>query len=238
MQTDVVGRTNDNGRDPAGAWVPLEVSGNVISLPGTDWEEIATIGSNLFGKYCAFPAARFAVLKLCEWANTSREGESITDDESITSVLTQGQTPTLVGHSLGAAAAQFIASSDPIGLPQCPDISAYAFGSIGVAADVIGAQPDGERLKSYLSECDGYAQSFGWRTQPGHLFLLSGPENENHYIDDIQEDLCKALKGAAGRCVVERGRADVAPRNSCLCPRNFSGFQGLILQQSCSSAQP
>ena len=233
VQTDVVGRTNDNDRGP-GAWVPLEASGNVISLPGTNWEEIVTPGSNLFGKYCVFPAARFAVLKLCEWAYASL------DDESITSVLTQGQSPTLVGHSLGAAAAQFIASSDPQTQRSlhCPGISAYAFGSIGVAEDTIGAQPDSDRLKSYLSECDGFAQAFGWRTQPGHLFLLSGPENESHYIDEIQADLCKTLDGVESYCVVEIGTADVAPRNSCLCPRNFRGFQGLMLQQSCLSAQP
>ena len=225
-QTDVVGRTYDNERGP-GAWAPLEVSDDVISLPGTDWSERLTPGSNLFGRYCAFPAARFAVLKLCERAYTSLE------DTSITSVLTQGQTPTLVGHSLGAATAQFIASSDPQRRPHCPNISAYAFGSIGVAEEVIGAQPDGDRLKSYLSECDGYAQKFGWRTQPGHLFLLSGPENESHLIDDIQADLCKALKGLESHCIVDRGRAEDAPISSCLCPRNFTGSQGRMLQETC-----
>lgn len=228
VQTDVVGRTNDNDRGP-GAWLPLEVSDNVISLPGTDWSERLTPGSNFFGRYCAFPAVRFAVLKLCERAYASLE------DESITSVLTQGQSPTLVGHSLGAAAAQFVASSDPQTQRSlhCPDISAYAFGSIGVAEDAIGAQPDGDRLKSYLSECDGYAQKFVWRTQPGHLYLLSGPKNENHLIDEIQEDLCNALAGVESYCIIDRGRADAAPQNSCLCPRNFTGFQGRMLQETC-----
>ena len=131
------------------------------------------------------------------------------------------------------ADAQFIASSDSNGLPHYPEISTYAFGSIGVTEDVIEVQPDGDRLKSYLSECDGYAQKFGWRTQPGHLFLLSGPENENYFIDDIQEDLCKALDEVDSHCIVERSRADAAPRNICLCPRNFTGFQGRMLEETC-----
>ena len=215
VRPEVVGRLQGSGD---GTWTPLKLSGDVVSLPGTKWSRPQNVVANLFAEHCAFPAARFAVLALCQEAHVAR------DARDRPSILTPGTAPTLVGHSLGATTAQFIMSTPADNLPACPQISAYAFSSLGLEESDVA--PNGAifgALTSYVSTCDWMAQlePFDEQLQPGHLFTLSN--SDSHYLDDIQEDLCICLRGDGYNRLVYRGKSRLPPSNTSLCPHRPSG---------------
>ena len=209
------------GRQPGdndGGWEPLKLDGDVLTLPGTNWNwDTNTALANLFGERCAFPSARFAVLAMCEQAHRG------VDEPNTPSILTHGTTPTLVGHSLGATTAQFIMSAHGDGLPQCPHIDAFAFSSIGLdAAKVASTTPVAGMLTSYASKCDGMAQLPGFHdeVQPGHLFVLSN--SNSHLLNAVQNDLCRCLQGNGQNHLADMGRPNPPPKNIALCPETLS----------------
>jgi len=129
IQMDVVRKpSNNNSAD----WDPfIDRDGRIITLLGTDNWQMRQILSNFGGEGCVFPAAKFTVYAMCARANGAERGEG-----SGSVLRMENSRPTLVGHSLGGAAAQFIASSrrPPTdgNWPDCPGVNAYAFGSTGL----------------------------------------------------------------------------------------------------------
>ena len=215
IRPTVVGRQrNDNDND--GGWEPVKLDGDVLTLPGTNWSmDTNTVLANLVGERCAFLSARFAVLKMCEQAHDAE------DRTGISSILTPGTTPTLIGHSLGATTAQFIMSAPGAGLPdlECPRIDAFAFSSIGLnEANVVSPTPVAGTLKSYASECDWMAQLPGFHNnfQSGRLFVLSN--SDSHLLDTVQGDLCTCLRGVGNHRLRDMGRPTPPPSNIALCP--------------------
>ena len=189
IQLDVVYR-EDDGDNEWSRFIDPD-SGEVIVLPGAE-RELRQWLATLAGERCAFPAARFAVYAMCEHANLE-EG-----DASDSSLRVADGRPTVVGHSLGGAAAQFIATSRSSrksnDWPTCPGVNAYAFGSIGLTSSSVGDIHG--TLKTYASDCDWLVSDryspFADRVQTGHLFTLS---SNSHLIDGIQRDLCGCLRG-------------------------------------------
>ena len=219
VQLKVVGRPpNDSNAE----WVVPEIdSDGIITLPGTTWSKrwSEQAISNFAGEYCGFPAVNFVVDAICAGAIQAREKE-----ESFWLNVDENEKLTLVGHSLGGAAAQFIATSS---LSQkgndnwsfCPGVDAYAFGSIGLKEPQRRALRKTVRgtLTSYASECDGLTQIlFPGNVQAGHLFTLSN--TEKHLIDDIQDDLCNCLRHQGNHQFIDRSGAASLPRNMSLCP--------------------
>ena len=140
-------------------------SSETLVFPGAEQELRQWIASTS-GENCVLPAARFAVYAICEHAENGGAPDS--------SFRMEGSMPIVVGHSLGGAAAQFIATSrqpeEGVIWPTCPGVHAYAFGSIGLEDS-----SDGEvrgTLKSYASSCDWVASFFPERVQTGELFTL------------------------------------------------------------------
>ena len=189
IQLDVVYRQGDGDNQ----WRPFidPDSGEIIVFPGAE-QELRQWLASFAGEDCPFPVARFAVYAMCERTN-SEEG-----DASDISLRMKDGMPVVVGHSLGGAAAQFIATSrsrrESNGWPTCPGVNAYAFGSIGLTSSSVGAIRG--TLKTYVSDCDRVVSSryspFADRVQTGHLFTLS---SDSHFIDSIQRDLCGSLRG-------------------------------------------
>ena len=175
IQMDVVRKPSNNAR---AGWDPsIDPDGRITTLPGTDMRQMRQILSNVSGEDCVFPAAKFTVYAMCNRANRAESGDG---SNSLLRTENSGR-PTLVGHSLGGAAVQFIASSrrPPTdgNWPDCPGVKAYAFGSTGLQPTGPNDHPsDGGTLKTYTSDCDVIVQSllaFADRVQIGHLFTLS-----------------------------------------------------------------
>lgn len=142
-------------------WTPVIGPDATITFPGTDPKQAQQILSNFHGEDCVFPAARYAVYASCTPAN-SGDGEA-----SDTTLRTENGRLTVAGHSLGGAVAQFIAISgpptiDPIyeeAWEMCPEVDAYAFGSIGLTSSTVSAHPSVYgTLTSYASDCDWLVQ--------------------------------------------------------------------------------
>lgn len=209
VQLNVVGRHSD---DTNAHWVS-EKDG-IILFPGTDLRRSSQIMANFVGEDCTFPAAKFTLYAICEQAN--KEGAEYwlrTDNGKLT----------LVGHSLGGAAAQFIATSWPSPVndqswPNCPGFNAYVFGSTGLEPLDDSHQPAVQgALTSYASGCDWVAQSslFYRRVQTGRLITLS--PTTSHGIDSIQDDLCKCLRGEGNRELRDYRSPDSPLANKRLC---------------------
>lgn len=120
----VVGKESDET-----SWLVPEIGTDVaIVLPGAQLSDLGQIGANFAGEDCVFPVANFTLHRICEEANRLKRDYSEwlrTDDNDRL---------TVVGHSLGGAAAQFIANSMPPSmndgrLQDCPGMNAYSFGA-------------------------------------------------------------------------------------------------------------
>lgn len=202
-------------------WVPViqpngtvaDPETDVILLPGTD--SFRLFWANFWGEMCALPAARFTINAMCEYAN-NEEGEA-----SGLSLRTENGKLTLVGHSLGGAAAQYIATSRPFREePKCPGVRAYAFGSTGLTLQPSNTQSMTRgTLTSYISECDWLIQrGFASRIQLGRVFTLS--RTDSHFIDGIQGDICDCLRDTGNHSFGEQKSSRGAPQNRMLCPNS------------------
>ena len=148
---------------------------------------------------CTFPAAKFAIYAMCEHAVTMKKEGTDRDSSS----RMNNSMPIVVGHSLGGAAAQFIATSrqsEEEGIwPTCPGVHAYAFGSIGLKKESVMTNgefvPTRGTLKTYVSKQDQVISSlsvlFSDNLQLGRIFTFP---SDSHGIDEIQKDLCWCLK--------------------------------------------
>ncbi len=199
-------------------WVPvIQPDGNivvpgtdVVAVPGTD--SFRLLWANFGGETCAFPAAKFTIYAMCEHANR-QDGNA-----SGSSLRTEAGKPTLVGHSLGGAAAQFIASSQPSRRsPECPGVNAFSFGSTGLTVQS-SSVPSAVRsaLVSYASECDWLVQrGFSGRSQLGRVITLS--RTTSHFIDGIQDDICECLSDEGNHEVGDYRSPNSPPLNRDLC---------------------
>ena len=158
IQMDVVRKPSHNA---SAGWDPfIDPDGNITTIPGTSWDQMRQILSNVGGEDCVFPAAKFTVYAMCNRANGAASGDG---SNSLLRTENDGR-PTLVGHSLGGAAAQFIASSrrPPTGgnWPDCPGVNAYAFGSIGLQPTGSDDHPsEGGTLKLVFYSFRGCAEA-------------------------------------------------------------------------------
>ncbi len=201
-------------------WTPIIGPDATITFPGTDPGQAKQILSNFQGEDCVFPVARYAVYASCTPANG---GDGNASD---TTLRTEKDRLTVVGHSLGGAVSQFIAISGPPTIKpiaeetweMCPEVNSYAFGSIGLTSSTASAHPSVHgTLTSYASDCDVLVQQvFPGKVQAGRLFTLS---SNSHLIDSIQEDLCECLRGDGIREYRDRGSPTSPPDNSSLCER-------------------
>ena len=177
------------------AWAPLEVVPRdppLFRFAGTVLLDAAQVRADFFGESCVFPAARYVFDVLCEAHRTGKlypDGEVPSNRHSI---------PTLVGHSLGGAAVQYIAlhrGGPPRGpSAECDGVKAYAFGSIGLETVPAGAQVGlPSSLETYLSTCDWMTQLlFPGRFQAGRIVSI---RSWSHVLDSIQSDLCECTRG-------------------------------------------
>lgn len=226
IQLDVVYRQGDGDGDSE--WHSVIVADpdfrDIVVLPGTHTDVVGELRqwlANFAGENCTFRAARFAVHAMCEHANLE-EG-----DDSDSSLRMENGMPVVVGHSLGGAAAQYIATSrssqESSGWPGCPGVNAYAFGSIGLTPSSVGAIRG--TLKTYASDCDWLVSNrqfpFSDSVQTGHLFTLW---SDSHSIDGIQDDLCGCLRGDENHVFQIHDSSEPPQANGELCEsRNRQG---------------
>ena len=209
VQLNVAGRRSDGVNTH---WV-AEKDG-IILFPGTDLSQSKQIMANFVGQDCTFPIAKFTLYAICEQAN--KEGAD-------SWLRTKNGKLTLVGHSLGGAAAQFIATSWPSPVndqswANCPGFSTFVFGSTGLESLDDSHQPAVQgALTSYASGCDWVAQSslFYRRVQTGRLITLS--PTTSHGIDSIQDDFCQCLRGVKHLEFGDYGSPDSPLANERLC---------------------
>ena len=79
---------------------------SVTVIPGTDLSEFSEIFANVYGERCVFPHVRTAIEVLCGYM---QDGE----DPVYGRFSHQSKSLTVIGHSLGGSAAQFVALSVP-----------------------------------------------------------------------------------------------------------------------------
>ena len=209
IQLNVVGRS----RNETNEWVEVvpEINSNgelIFALGGA--QSLMEFIAALTGGECVFSAVKFAVYKICEKAKERDYNSDFWFD-------TDEGRPTLVGHSLGGAAAQFIAKEDSLSM-DCRGVNAYAFGSIGLnLVNPNHETPVRGSLKSYISNCDLLAQSLPFynNVQLGELFTLS--HTSKHSIDGIQEDLYCCLQSESSLKFTNYGNSQTLYPNNNLC---------------------
>lgn len=187
LEADVAAKKNSEGM----AWIPIQIDGPppIIRFPGTTIKNPGQWAANFVGEACIFPAATYTVEAICE---SYRENQLVFADTGETFFATENGATTLVGHSLGGAAVQYISHFVPHG--SCGNIDVYAFGSIGLQSlSNEHMLPIGVSLQTYVSQCDWLAQMlFHDSKQAGNITSM---ESDEHTIDEIQNDICKCING-------------------------------------------
>ena len=199
-------------------WVPMEVidnSGRTIRFPGTNIENAEEIVANFKGEACVFPSSSIVVDALCSVYDTDK-GKFDIENKQPSSV-------TLVGHSLGGSAVQYIAHSSPTSVSandftQCSSVNAFAFGSPGLDKRPNGSDTLRGNLKTYVSDCDWLAQKkiFRDKIQTGRITITSS--SVNHSIDGIQRDICTCIQGNGN--YRESKQFNDARKNRTICPNS------------------
>ena len=236
VRSDVVTRVPadpEKGR-AEGEWTHVIGPEGTITFPGTDPLASKQLLANFFGEKCVFPAAHLALYALCTPPDTAPANDGpvtartpTTSNDPANGWVRPDKNgrPTVVGHSLGGAVTQYIATTAPPEPPStdggsqiaCSGVNAYTFGSTGLTADTAGAAPTihGE-LWSYASDCDHIVHSvpkFPGRVQPGRVFTLP---SYSHWIDEIQADLCKCREPDGTEALHDHGTRRQPPQNSSL----------------------
>lgn len=185
--------------------IVLSDSGMPITIiPGTDLLQLPEIQANFKGEKCVFPLVRTTVDVLCKVLRY-RKGPvyQALVEKNNNGVLSQAShSVTMIGHSLGGSATQYVASNIP---DQCkPEgdfvaFEAYAFASPGLVEQG-DAQRQSKSLGGYLINGDWLLQrAFSDRFQRGRVsvFTPPGPRMScpGHFIDEVQESICLCLQG-------------------------------------------
>ena len=169
------------------AWLPIQIDGPppIIRFAGTELSDPKQWVTNFVGEECIFPAATFTMESICK---TYRESQLVFVDTDESFHATENGTTTLVGHSLGGAAVQYISHFAPLG--DCGKFKSYAFGSIGLT-DLSENISTNESLQTYISQCDWLARMlFHDNKQAGNVISM---ESDEHAIDGIQDDICACI---------------------------------------------
>ena len=192
------------GTEVKGA-VVLSSSGTPITIvAGTNLFRLPEIRANFEGEDCVFPVVKTTVAVLCEVLR-HQEGpayEALIKRNGNAAFSKRRQSVTMIGHSLGGSATQYVASNIP---DQCkPEghfvaFEAYAFASPGLMEQE-DAQRQSESLGGYLINGDWLLQrAFSDRFQRGRVsvFTPPGPRMScpGHFIDEVQESICLCLQG-------------------------------------------
>ena len=210
IEMNAFAETRRNGRITGEPIRPEVDSLGVLRIPGTSLGNPGQVLTNFANDGCIFPATQYVVDAICQAHNAGSlvliEQDGATNGDEAGSrrreayrALELDPTPTLVGHSLGGAAAQYIAQSQPgtpmkDGWQRCPNVNAYTFGSTGLTSRSNGENPTPRgHLKTHVSDCDWVTALIGSdRVQTGNITALS---SNSHKIDDLQSELCKCIVG-------------------------------------------
>lgn len=185
--------------------VVLRGSGEPITIvPGTDLLRLPEIQANFKGEECVFPLIKTTVEVLCEVLRLrdSSVYEAFVDSNGVDIFSRQSQSVTMIGHSLGGSATQYVASNIPEYCNPEGDFvgfEAYAFASPGLTKQD-DAQRQSESLRGYLINDDWLLQkAFSDRFQRGLVAVFTPSMSRTffpgHFIDEVQASICLCLQG-------------------------------------------
>lgn len=193
----------------------VDNSGSVESMaviPGTDLSKIEEIFTNFNGEKCVFPLVHTTVRILC---GILSDGEG------------QSRYLTMIGHSLGGLATQYVALNVPT---ECNlndnsnAFAAYAFASPGLM-NQRAYIPGGIPIVSFLVDDDFLLKGlFRERFQLNRIVVFS-PQNwhvsdslhARHSIDEVQAGICSCLRGEGviHYCTGGQMNQDIFNKNPC-----------------------
>ena len=188
--------------------VVVRSSGEPIAIiPGTHFLQLPEVRANFEGEECAFPVVKTTVGVLCKVLQ-NRKGtvyRALVERNGNKAFVPDLQSITMIGHSLGGSATQYVASNIP---DQCvPEgnflgFDGYSFAGPGLESRE--SQGDtghkAKCLRSYLIDGDWLLQrAFLDRFQYGRIAVYSPPKGQifcpGHFIDEVQNALCMYLQG-------------------------------------------
>ena len=201
----------------------IDQDGNRIVLQeGTDLGELPQIRANFEGEECVFPAVKETVNVLCEVFKQTDDHDGVyaafveSNKRSVFPESSDEFSLTLVGHSLGGAAVQYLAENFP---DDCkPEgkfkaFEAYAFASPGLVSTTAPQQLSVD-LHGYIIDSDWLLEKlFSTRTQTGKLSVFNHPAgtppSRGHSICEVRNSICSCLQGQ-GRIEMRDGNPENA----------------------------
>ena len=200
------------GTELQGGIIDRNTGERIVVSQGTIPWKPAQVRANFEGEQCLFPFVKETVDVFCEVIHSSRESRN-EDIQQVHAefVRTNGdeffsdqmKTLTMIGHSLGGSATQYVALNLP---DHCmPDGNLEAFN-----AYAIFASPGLEHLTCasvsrnvpnvYLINGDWFLNTvFPDRRQNGQITVFSYENSEQswpgHFIEEVQNTICGCLKG-------------------------------------------
>lgn len=181
-------------------------TGEIITItPGTDLSQLPQIQANFRGENCVFPLVETTVSVLCE-VLLDRGGDvyqAFVENNDHKNFSDQPKSLTMVGHSLGGSATQYVAMNIPdnCNSEENPlEFQAYAFASPGLKERGY-PQNQPNNLESYLINGDWLLghKVFSDRSQRGHVSVYTPPKwkmiGPKHSINDVQKSICMCLQG-------------------------------------------
>ena len=204
----------------------------IVVAPGTDLGKLEQIMANFRGDECVFPVFEQTVSVFCETLRTADNsgifGSFAEKNHDYVDLFNkEHHSLTLVGHSLGGSATQYVATNlpdecNPEGRLEKFDTFAFASPGFRTSAEY---QKNSDDLHGYLINGDLVLQSiFSKRIQGGQVIIYTPPEPQQsrvcpgHFIEEVRETICVCLRGDGQidefSGVVENGKILAAERCS------------------------
>lgn len=184
----------------------------IIHSTGFSLSALSEIRANFKGEDCVFPLVQTTVEVLCEVlrkrgdspvysAFIEANGNSMFSYSPPRSSWSQSLT--MVGHSLGGSAAQYVALNLPDECSPGDGLDAfevYVFASPGLMNER-NTRLQSNMLQNFLIDGDRllHHRVFQDRFQLGRIALFTPPRSQTfclgHFIDEVQEGICSCLRG-------------------------------------------
>ena len=196
----------------------------IIVTPGTDLSKLREIRANIVGEDCVFPIVHITVDALCEaLSHNDSHLNYVFKEQNKDIFMLSSRSLTMIGHSLGGSATQYVASNLP---RKCileggfNGFKAFAFSSPGLKSGEVLQNTDA--LKNFIINGDWLLKrAFLDRSQLGEIEVFTPPSSQmlclGHSIDQVQNGICSCLQqdGAINKYNFKRSNREILTDERC-----------------------
>lgn len=201
------------GKELRSTIIDLETGDTMVVTPGTNLFNHRQFRANFVGEDCVFPLINFTVEVLCETLSQQNDElyDAFTEINKNEIFLNSSRSLSMIGHSLGGTATQYVALNLPDAcIPEggFGGFKGFAFSSPGLkkskkeygSVQSGSAQSPINTLQSFVIDGDQVLDLLFWRRrQLGQAAVFSPPDSQNlchaHSIAHVQKGICLCLQG-------------------------------------------